>query len=353
MAGAALAAALLLRAPLAPAEEPPQKPPPAQPKPARPGGAKPKDRSAEPEAPREPTREERIEKAKEIFSAAEERFRAADYAAAIEGYRQANDTMRSPQAFLRIAMCLEKVGTRTEAIAAYHKFLGLPPPEAMAEEIRLASARIDDLSRATLRVSSAPASIQVEVDGQAAVSTPVEVRLTPGHHLVRASSPGFEPATREIDLQMGDTIELAIALVGLPPPPPPPVAVAPKDEDKDHPPSTINPRMAAYIAYGLSAVGLGVGIGYGVRAFSAKSDYDKTPTHELESRQQDSALGSDTGFGVAVIFGIVGTVFLLQGEPHDDHDHHHPAASAPPLAGLKLAPLLSPHVQGASALLRF
>jgi hypothetical protein len=298
-----------------------------------------------------PSREERIEKARGLFAAAEERFNAGDPTSALALYREANEIIRSPQAYFRIAQCLERVGTRAEMAEAYHRFLGLPPPETMAEERRIAEEKIADGQRGTLRVSSTPAGVAVEIDGREAQPSPISARLDPGKHLVRVSQAGFDPATREIEIRSGETLELAIELKGIAPPPAPSApAVAPHEHEHVHaapaPPRPTRPVALGLL--GLSAVGLGVGTIFGLRALAAQRDFDRGPTQDLAQKQRDSALASDVAFGTAVVLAVTGVVFWQASSPDTtEHHHHHHEAT------LQLVPMLTRDTQGAAAFLRF
>src|SRR5262249_45903008 len=112
-------------------------------KPAAPAPAKQAKKPADDKAaaPRELTPEERFEQATVLLAAAREKLDAGDFAGALAGYRAVNDVVRSPEALFRIGLCLEKVGTRAEAQQAYHRFLGMPPPDTMGEERRIAEER--------------------------------------------------------------------------------------------------------------------------------------------------------------------------------------------------------------------
>jgi hypothetical protein len=294
-------------------------------------------------APKEPTREERIEQARQLFLAADEKLKAGDFAGALAGFRASNDVVRTPQTLLRIALCVEKVGTRAEAEEAFHRFLGLPPPESMVEERHLAEEHLAGLGAGTLKVSSRPSAITVEVDGKPGMTTPLELRLPPGKHVVRASAPEYEPSTDEIEITRGGVMDLAVALRSLPPPAP--AAGLPSPVHAPPAPATgsPSPTLLAGVAFGLAAVGVGVGTAFGVRAFNARSEFDQTPTQALADQQKTSAVISDSALGSAIVCTVVGAVFIT----------HRRAADPPPSARLQLVPVLSPQAQGAAALFRF
>jgi hypothetical protein len=99
----------------------------------------------------------------------------------------------------------------------------------------------------------------------------------------------------------------------------------------------------------LTAVGVGVGSYYGIKALSAKSDYDDTPTNELADDVEKHQLISDLGFGAALTFGITALVYMTQ-DPKPAAQGDSARARTPRIA---LSPFASPQTAGASARFRF
>jgi tetratricopeptide (TPR) repeat protein len=264
--------------------------------------------SARPSASAEPPRDERREQARQLFAQAEEKLAAADFAGALDGYRAANALIRSPQAFFRIALCLDKLGLQAEALEAYRRFLALPPPASMSAEIRISGARIADADKGTLRITTKQPGVMVEVDEGSPVPVPTDFRLSPGPHRVRATAPGYEVGVQTYDVKTGETFELVVALA--PVPPPATSAPAPSTSAPAARPEPARPtRQVAYGTWGVGLVAAGVGAYYGVRALKAKRDFDRAPTAELADRQQESAAIADVSLGLAVLLAITGGVF--------------------------------------------
>lgn len=299
-----------------------------------------------------PTKAER-DKAKAAFGRGKEKFEAGDYAAAAEAYREANETIPSPQALYRYALALDKAGKGAEARAQYQLFLDVPPPEAMAEQKGAAETRLKELNVGTIKLTSTPDGASVMVDGQpAAGPTPLTLTLKPGPHTLEVKAPNYEPSTRELVVVAASSVDVAVPLKELPPtpppaptapPPPPPEPVAsasvappPKEEA---PPS----KVPAYVTLGLAGAGAVVGTIFGIKALSAKSDFKDSPTTSNADSAERNALIADMAFGVALTLGITGTVLLLSGNKKE-----------PAKAGsLRLYPVLGPQSQGAAAVLRF
>lgn len=115
---------------------------------------------------------------------------------------------------------------------------------------------------------------------------------------------------------------------------PPPIAAAPKDPTPPieqtitanpivdpiaPPPEDEGPNYLPWVAFGGSAVALGLGAFFGVRANNARSDGETNPhTTQEVSELQDSAynngLAANVLFGVAAV-GVVAGVMTLVGTP--------------------------------------
>jgi hypothetical protein len=99
------------------------------------------------------------------------------------------------------------------------------------------------------------------------------------------------------------------------------------------------------VTLALAGVGAVVGAGFGFKALSARSDFNKTPTTASADDAERNALIADMAFGVAVTLGITGTVLLLTNGKKDD-----PTTK---VGQFRLAPIFTPHTQGAAAVLHF
>lgn len=309
----------------------------------------PKAEAKKDKAKKPPTKAERA-KAKEAFSRGNEKFQAGDFAAAAEAYKEANETIPSPQALYKVALSLDKAGKKAEALEAYKQLMSEPLPEKMADQKAEVEGRIKDLSVGTIKLTLAPENAAVTVDGQPAPGpSPMTLSLKPGPHTFEVTAPNHEPATRELVVSVGATTDVSIQLKELPPPPqpplpPPPVATAPPPP----PPPKEEPKpaskMPAYITLGLAGAGAVVGTVFGLKALSSKKDFEDKPTVKNADDAERNALVADMAFGVAVTLGITGTVLLLSGNKKPD-------ASAS--NKLHIAPILSPKAQGAAATFHF
>lgn len=294
--------------------------------------------------------EQRKVKAREAFNDAEAKLTAGDLGTALERYRASNELVPAPQAQYKIAYCLDKLGRTPEALEAYKAFLANPQPlpEKMADQKKLATDRVAELSEGAVKISSSPPGAAISVDGTPQANpTPTTLKLKPGKHTLVVSAGGYEPLTRDVDVSGGATpLDVAVDLKPLAPPPvaaaPPPAAPSNVTAPEPEPPRS---KLPAYITLGLAGTGLIVGSIFGAQALSNKSTFDDGPTTDRADRAERNALIADMAFGVALTLGVTGAVLLFSSP-----DKPAPAAKA---ARLRLLPIVTPTTQGAGATFRF
>jgi hypothetical protein len=109
--------------------------------------------------------------------------------------------------------------------------------------------------------------------------------------------------------------------------------------------------VPAYVTLGIAAGGAVVGTIFGVKALSAKSDFDNNPTTEHADDTERNALIADMAFGVALTLGVTGIVLLTS------NDDDAPAKAAkllnPPRGTLRVLPYVGRESGGAAARLTF
>ena len=292
------------------------------------------------------------DQARDSYKKGEERFAAADYAAALDGYKGANGLIPSAQAQYKIALTLDKMGKGADAVTAYKAFLAFPPPDSMAEQKAAADKRIGELAQSSLKIVTTPPGASIKVDGDRSLdAAPTTITVKPGAHKVEVSLADYEGASRDVTVPVGGSVEVTIELKAAPPAAvvPPPVAVAsapPPPPAAPPPPPPAEPRskLPAYVTLGIGGVGAIVGTIFGLSALGAKSDFKSAPTSDTADKAERNALIADMAFGVALTLGITGTVLLISADKPSE-----PAKTG----SLRFAPLLSPTTQGAAAQLRF
>ena len=205
----------------------------------------------------------RKEAARQNYKEAERQLKLGNYPGALELYRLADQVLPNPAPKYKIALCRDRLGQITEAIAAYQAFLDSnPPPEKLGEQISDARARLDVLRRSVPR----PAPVDTRPPPPPVVTTVVQPR---------------------------------------------PVVVGPPQGGGGR---IIYVRrrsnVPAYVLLGLTGVSVGVTAAFGVLALQSKSSFNKNPTlSEANTNQLDTRL-SDAGLGAAIVFGVSGAVLL-------------------------------------------
>jgi len=326
----------------------------APPKPAAP--AKPAAGKKPPAKPGKGDDPKRAE-ARKAYADAEAKFQSGDYAAAYELYKTANDDLPAPQTLYKMALCLDKQDKPGEAITAYSAFLGSTPPASMDAKVSESQARVNDLRKKApviIKVKSDPPGASVSVDGVAQMGTaPIDVKVAPGTHKVRVTSPGYDAYEKEITLDPGapdttlDALLLkSVAVAELPPPPP---VIETKPAEKPEPPPEKHSNAAAFVVLGVAGAGAIVGGIFGVKALQGKSDFNNgAKTTDKADQVEKDALIADMALGAAITLGVTGTVLLLTSGGGDEK-----AARAASPSKFELAPVFSPHRAGAAATLRF
>lgn len=290
--------------------------------------------------------------ARQHYTEAEEKLKAGDFAGALEKYKAANDVLPAPVTMYKMALCLDKLDKSAEAIAAYEAFLSANPPGASAERVAEVEARLPELKKklpVVVALRSEPAGAEVAVDGakQPGV-TPIELKLLPGHHTLRVSLSGHEPAEKELTIEPGASQALAVTLV-----PSQPAEVAQAEAPAETAPilaeasPSSDSNIVPYALLGIAGAGVVVGSVFGVMAMQSKSDFDKGDRSASKADAVDrNALVADMAFGAALTFGVTGLVLLLT----DDSGSEKAAAKA---GALRVAPYVSPEGAGAGAFMKF
>lgn len=221
--------------------------------------------------------------ARELAEQAAKAMAAEDWAKAQDLYQRAYALVQAPTLSLRHARALAKGGRWVEALEAYVRTtrtrLDASSPQPFREAVEQAQHELAELRprvpRAVVRVTGIdPKSkaLSVSVDGRplAAALLGVPAPVNPGkHELVAKTSDGREArATLEIQEKEEKAVELVL-------PPAPEGAAAGEPEPSRTPAAGAQVSSAnssqktwAFVALGVGAVGLGVGITTGLMATS-------------------------------------------------------------------------------------
>jgi hypothetical protein len=305
--------------------------------------------------------------ARQLFSSGETKYKAGDYAGALNDFQAADSIKAAPQAARYIGLCNDKLGHYADAMIAYERFLADVPAKLMSEadSIRSRVAEIKAMP-GHVHIVTSPAGATVSIDGKPQASpAPLDVDLPPGSHAIHATLAGHEPADKTVTIVFAAKEDVALQLVeGAPPPmvavvplaPSPPEPAAPPPPP---PPAEPHSKLPAIITGGLAIVAAGVGTAFGIVTLSDKSNFNKNHSESTAETGQNHALVADMSFGVAITLGVTSVVLLLTKDESDANKSKAASVTTIKLskgeggATLTAAPIVSPHGGGAGALLRF
>jgi len=156
------------------------------------------------------------EQAIKLFSEGNELRVAEKYAEALAKYRTAYSLLPSFKIDYNIALTLEKLGRKAEAVRAYEKFLKTGAGKSPEKMIRLAEDKIQELKKtlAEVKVECNVAGATVKVGGKKVGQTPLKesLLLKPGKHALKVQAEGQEPFAQELALEAGRQITVTAAL---------------------------------------------------------------------------------------------------------------------------------------------
>jgi len=264
---------------------------------------------------------------------------------AIEKLTRAEALHHAPTTAGRLGECEIEVGKLVSGTERLNRVvrepLGANPPPVFLAAVARAQKVLDAaLPRvATLRIAlSAPPRVKVAIaiDGEPAPGAIVDSirQIDPGTHRVEVTAPGYLPATGEATLKEGQTSSIALELE------PDPRAAVPSEV---RPVAAVEPvaapsgpSAAPFVAFGVGALGLGVGIASAITVAHKSSVLDDACGANKvcpESRQSDIreakmwATTSTVAFGVAGVGIVTGVVLLLT-------SHGAPARGVRPSVGV-------------------
>ena len=318
--------------------------------------AKPPADAAAAPAPAKPPDKKTKDAARKAYAEGEKAYNAGDFAGAETNFKKAHDLIPTPHAEFWIAMSIAQQGGRDdEAAKALEAVLASPDSSKIGED-KLAEAKkklaeIQAKQGGEIAIVSTPAGAQVTVDGQPQMGeTPMTLKLKPGAHKVTVAAAGYETKTLDLDVKAGDKVEQKVELNSaemLPPPEPVPAAPAPEPAPTPPPaPPPAKSKVPAYITLGVAGAGAIVGTFFGIKALSAKSDFEDAPTNDGADDVERNALIADMAFGVAITLGVTGIVLLTSS---DGDSKESVSRNLPTRAKVNVAPYVTPQGGGAAA----
>ena len=298
--------------------------------------------------------------ARKAYGEGEKAYAAGDFSAAYTGYSKANELIPSAQASYWASKSLDQGGKTDEAIKGYEALLADPNASKIGEEkladahARVAALKASQVGEITVTTTALGAVLLVDGAPQAG-PLPAVLKLSPGPHKLTLTAEGYDAKEVDLQVQAGTKVQQSVELAPKAPPPPPPPPVAEVTPPPPPPPAEKHSKVPAYVTLGIAAGGAVVGTIFGVKALSAKSDFDNNPTTEHADDTERNALIADMAFGVALTLGVTGIVLLTSG------DDEAPAAKAArlhqplkaPKASFRVLPYVGRESGGAAARLTF
>lgn len=278
----------------------------------------------------EPSRED-VARADQLFREAQQLSQKGQHAEACPKLAESQALDPANGTLLNLAICHESEGKTATAQRELQTLLGqLSTSRDDRARARLANERLKGLekklARITFDTSALPPGATITLDGanvdEPAAATPID----PGTHAIVVSAKQKKRGTQTIDIrETGVTksvklepLEDDAPVVAAPPPapeapPPPPPA----------PPSS-GQRTAGLVVGGVGLVGLGLGVGFGLRTLSLKSDRDQRCNAttcdaeglRLHDRAKTSATISTAGILVGAAALVGGVVLYLTAKPN-------------------------------------
>jgi hypothetical protein len=237
---------------------------------------------------------------------------------------------------LNLAVCHRDEGRIASAWAEFKDAAALARRDGRADREQFAQEQVAALEprlpRLTISVAGGAEAegLSVSRDGTA-LGQPVwgvPIAVDPGKHAIVATAPGRRKWETTIEIGERENKTVTVPALEVDPsagttaetgtPPPQPTAGTGDSGPAPEPGVNKGKRTASYIAFGVGAVGLGVGTIFGINAMSKKSDSDDNCTPgcnqtgvDLSEDARTAARISTVGFGVGLVGIGVGTWLLL------------------------------------------
>jgi hypothetical protein len=170
------------------------------------------------------------DEADDLAARGEELAKQGEWSRAIDAFKAADE--KRPRA--KHACLIGLAYTRRELWGEAELFLAIckqradasdPAPDWLADAERTLGEKLSAASAAPVAITVEPATaaalISVSSFAPGETFAPRTIHLAPGNHVLRATAPGYYPATREITVAAGAPQSVVVQLHHLPPPPTP------------------------------------------------------------------------------------------------------------------------------------
>jgi hypothetical protein len=275
-------------------------------------------------------------------------FEAQNYQGAVELFRKAESLVHAPPHLLYLARAHSKLGQYVKAREAYLRVINEQLPSSAPPAFRTAQsdaaqelAQVEPkIGRLSVKVEGAEGvnDLVVTVDGvaMATVLLGTAQPADPGEHTVEASATGYRAEPQKITLAEAErgsvTLKLEVDPNARPATPaseatPGSEAASPAPRDGAATRPSAGSKVPAYVAFGVGAVGLGLGA-FGLVSWRSQSSQEdeicslpggacpldrKDEVDELDSKQKTSSLIMLGGAGLGLAGIATGIVLLATG----------------------------------------
>ena len=285
--------------------------------------------------------------AESLFRAGKELMSQGAYAEACEKFRESHTADASVGALLNLALCNEKQGRTATAWATYREAAAMAARQRDDRRRRgaldLAAVLEPGLSTLTISVTTEQDGLEITRDGERVVAIGGPLPVDPGSHTLAATAPGFATWTTTVEVgARADRVTVTVPALT----PSALGAEATQPEAGDGGPSW--QTVSGVVLLGAGAVGLGVGVAFGVLAAEGESDLAQPnlcPDKVCVPGEGTDALATVKTQATVATVGVVagslavvgGTVLLLLAPGAEQGDARLVPAVGPTQAGLALS----------------
>lgn len=254
--------------------------------------------------------------AQTLFDEARIHFDRGEWDAACEKFRSSQELDPRGGTLLNLALCREKQGRVASAWTAFAEARNLSAKEGRSERVAFAEKKLRELEPSVPKLvvvvdAAQPGDLAVRLDGEelprAAWNTGVPV--DPGAHRVEASSRGVRPFTATATASLGAQVRVVVVSV----------AEARSEAPRAEPRSEEPARWPGWLLAGAGVASLGVGAGFGVKAYGDRSDAEDAcragrcdEGRELDAQAGRAAWVSNVGIGVGAVALVAGLYLVLR-----------------------------------------
>lgn len=154
-------------------------------------------------------------RARELFLSGAAAFEAGEYERALEDFEASYALSPVTSVLYNIAMCERALFRYGDSMDSFERYLEAAGDRLSAERRAEVLGLLDDMEArvATVELRLDPEEAEVTLDGAPlAAARRGRLRLLPGLHVVEATSEGYEPVRREVEVDGGQVEVLALVL---------------------------------------------------------------------------------------------------------------------------------------------